>query len=211
MRDCTLPQHHTFMRTIYSCLSLWGRCSGKQFMRYIYTFWRCPFVSSNLLLLFWVIVRLTVIPLYSGHCCGCAFRILLPQSSLRSPSQHFLQLHWWVALTGLWVLQEPHFNKGKCTKKVSFSPIKRIFFPTTLLILFVLLALWWRCWRSGADVVLWRGCYGAGKNEKIQCSPVTNMKFTNECILIFLYSSSAMSWYQEGKQCQSPMKTSMLI
>lgn len=55
----------------------------------------------------------TVTSVCSGHRCGRPFCLLLPQSSLGSPPHHFLQLHRWAALAGLWVLQEPHVHQGR--------------------------------------------------------------------------------------------------
>lgn len=54
----------------------------------------------------------TLICVHAGHRCGRPFCLLLPESSLRSPPQHFLQLYWWAALVGLRVLQEPHVDQG---------------------------------------------------------------------------------------------------
>lgn len=39
MNGCILHPHRTSTRTICSCLSLWGRCSGKPCMRYICASW----------------------------------------------------------------------------------------------------------------------------------------------------------------------------
>ncbi len=77
------------------------------------------FVLSRLLLSLWTLCFrsssvdvLTVTSVHSGHCCGRPFCLLLPQSSLGSPPQHFLQLHRRAALAWLRVLQEPHFHQG---------------------------------------------------------------------------------------------------
>lgn len=52
----------------------------------------------------------TVTHVCTGNCRRCTFCLLLPEPSLGSPPQHFLQLHRWAAFTGLGVLQEPHFH-----------------------------------------------------------------------------------------------------
>ena len=36
MKGCILHPHLTSMRIICSCLSLWGRCLGKPYMRYVF-------------------------------------------------------------------------------------------------------------------------------------------------------------------------------
>lgn len=73
------------------------------------------------------------------------------------------------------------------------------------------LALWWWYWWSRADVVLWWGCHGTGKdwrwweNNVKEIYEIHQMKAT---LFFHSYSLSAMSWYLEGKPCLSQMKTS---
>lgn len=101
MKGCIHHLHPTSTRTTCSCLNLWGKCLGKLCTRY-----SSALICRLLLLIpvFELIFSDCVTSVHSGYRGGRPFRIVLPQSSLGSPPQHFLQLHRWAAFTGLRVL-----------------------------------------------------------------------------------------------------------
>lgn len=173
MKGFILHLHRTSMKTICSCLSLLGRCSGKLFMRYI-----CAFRGNAL-----TCYSLRWAPSVLGNlqcmcnCNLCIQRALL-WTSLLPPSSWVKS---WVTTTALstapstscprWTL-----NFTRTSLRSRSAPITlgqfwfAVIFPhlhlhlTSLICFFS--ALWWRCRGSRTDVILWWGCYGTGKTGR---------------------------------------------
>lgn len=144
MKGCILHLHRTSMRTICSCLSLWGRCSGKPCMRYICAL---SFAALTLNTVFQAI--------FSGcvNCDFCTLRaslwtsLLPPSSSVKS----------WVTTTALstapltscphWTLSSTRTSRPSRSATITlkailfFADLSHFHLCLTFFILFVFSAL----------------------------------------------------------------------
>lgn len=175
MKGCIRHPHLTSMRTICSCLSLWGRCSGKQSTRYISSLKKCPISSLQTQCFRWSSMTIFLLLLcFQGIVVDVPFASFFLSQVLGHHHSTFyssidelpsLDSEFYKNLTSIKVREKVHLDKF--AKLSSIAHVFVVWFLTLSgCFIFHFSALWWRCRGSRTDVILWWGCHGAGKDGK---------------------------------------------